>query len=112
MVTYEQAREAGDKFTDEFYKPPYDEYLSLVGVGPIKNVELRGFGWVNNWISRTQDKSVVRGKLPIRPSKKDNLEDWCVMVGVKKKIPEETELPSEYQGVKVFYRKLGEAKYF
>ncbi len=106
MVTSEESKQKCERFIEDYLKPPYDKYLGPIGHGPIKNV---------NYINATLSEKVMnyymtRGKLPIKSTKKDDSLDWCLMIGLRKRIPKDIELPSEYKGVKVFYHYSGEIK--
>lgn len=105
MVTSKEATQLAENFIDEYVKPPYDEFLGLVGAGPMKNV-----GYPDDLFTRILNSKIVDGRLPIKPGKDDNLEDWCLLVGIKKRLSPDVDLPSEYHGAKVFYYRCGEVK--
>lgn len=108
MVTPEETQLLAKRFVDEYGRPPHDEYISVVGCGPIKNVS-RPDDWIT--LARNLGHKVTE-RLPTRPGKDDNLEDWCLIIGIKSQPPQEIDLPSDYHGAKVFYYKCGEVKLF
>ncbi|MDP3698132.1 MAG: hypothetical protein Q8R47_00945, partial [Nanoarchaeota archaeon] len=89
MVTAKEARESAEKYVDEFVKPPFTDYVGVVGSAPIRNVCSP-----SNLIARIRNFYIVGGRLPTRPAREDNVEDWCLMVGVKRKLPRDLDLPS------------------
>jgi hypothetical protein len=107
MVTPTEAQQTAKRFIDEYVKPPFDDYLGPIGTGPMANV-----GSPDGLLARIRNSRIVGGRLPTKPSKEDNLEDWCLIIGIRKRLSSDIDLPSGYHGVKVFYYRSGEVKLY
>ncbi len=109
MITDKEVQLKVKQYIDDFLpdmNAPYASYLSFIGSCPIRNTQN-----LDSMLKRWRDNRMVNKKLPTRPIKSDNLDDWCILVGIKRRLPEKNNLPGEYQGVKVFYTAAGEIRY-
>ena len=52
----------------------------------------------------------MQGDQPLELRDGETLDDLCLSVTLRKEAPQELKLPSEYRGVRVFYKVVGEIR--
>lgn len=76
------------EFVQEYFlNEPYNEYVNGCGISKLR---------------MNQRNLVLRAG--------ESLEDFCLSVTLRKEPPEDLEFPSEYKGVRVFYKVVGEIR--
>lgn len=82
-LTYEQVKSIQNQFYQEYFRQPYNEVMSTVG------------------IARLQGMQKKEKNIQLREG--ESLEDWCLSVHLRKEPPVHVTFPTEYEGVRVFY---------
>lgn len=80
MLDFNDVLEIQNNFIKEYMADPYDGYINMVGVSTVGIME-------NN------DDNTV-----------------CLSVGFREQPPTHVKFPSEYQGIKIFYKMIGEIR--
>ncbi|QQG45590.1 MAG: hypothetical protein HYW89_01545 [Candidatus Sungiibacteriota bacterium] len=84
-LAFQEVERIKKQFEQEyFFAQPYSEYVNMCGIAKIG----------------VRDKIV-----PI-----DVAGDFCILVGLRKPLPQNLSLPTEYQGVKVVVGVIGEIR--
>lgn len=74
MPTKKEVSVARDSFSEEFWKPPWKEYISSIGISTVGS-------WSNDEV----------------PAEKED--EPCISVGLVKKLPKKIKLPETYKGI-------------
>ncbi len=84
-LSYKDVKRIKEEFEREyFFAQPYSEYVNMCGIG----------------------KAGITGqRAPI-----DSPGDWCIRVGLRKSLPPNLSIPTEYQEVKVITEVTGEIR--
>ena len=81
----QEVKQIKKQFEQEYFlAQPYSEYVNMCGITKVG----------------IKDKTA-----PV-----DTRDDLCIVVGLRKPLPKNLSLPSEYRGVKVFVQVIGEIR--
>ena len=87
--TIDEIKKIKNLYLNEFKTPPYDKYLNGIGISNLRiRAKLTG-----------EDLKLKEG---------ESLDDLCLKVNLKTKLPPPLTLPSDYNDVRVFYDVIGE----
>ncbi len=81
----EDVKQIKKEFQKEYWSTePFEEYITACGISQV---------------------SVYDGNAPA-----NELDDWCISVGLLDSLPQGISLPTEYKGVRIFTKVIGEIR--
>ena len=86
-LTYDEVRMIKKDFSEDiFHKDPYSKYMNTCGISKI---------------------SIMVDEEDIDLKKDETLDDFCISVGFEAEPPKDMMFPSEYKGIRIFYKTVG-----
>lgn len=110
-MTEEQLREVmkvKEAFVRDYMKKePYNEYVNMVGVTKryIAETEIRIKSVPS--VGELKEEELEKSKEILRKAGEDP-EEWCVMVGLRRVLPDDLTLPEVYRGIRIYVTVIGE----
>jgi len=90
----------------------FGEYIGTVGSSILRNVaDLQKGGFFSSHPIGTATRKNIGDKLPVKPTGEYDPLECCIYIGIQKKLTEKIDLPSEFEGYKVFYHFCGKIRY-
>jgi hypothetical protein len=102
-----EVTKAKEAFVQDYMKKePYSEYVNMVGITKryIAETEIRIKSV--SFVEKLKDE-LEKSKEILRESGEDP-EEWCITVGLRRKLPDYLTLPEVYKGFKVYVVAIGE----